>query len=461
MIKLKNKLTYSYILVTILSVVLISFLANIFLKQYFNKYVIENIDERKMSIVNSVENQYEDNKWNTAAIEDIGINAMENGLIIKVVDTKGDLVWDARQYNNGMCEMMIHKISSNMNNRYPNFNGSYVTNNYDLISGEGKKGTIEIGYYGPFYYSDKDVSFLTTLNKIFIVVGLIGVLLCVLLGAIISGAISKPILRVIEATNLISIGRYKDRVTEKSNIQEISNLVMSVNNLAQSLEEQEQLRKRLTRDVAHELRTPLTTLQSHLEAILDGIWEPTIERLKSFHEEILRLHRLVGDLENLSKYDQDAIKLNIEEINVKDLINQLVINFEKQFIDKNIILKTNVDECIINADKDKISQALINLISNALKYTPEGREVNIYCQKHGMTVIVTVRDNGIGISKEHLHYIFERFYRVDESRTRNTGGAGIGLTITKAIIEAHKGKITVESEINKGTQFIISLPATS
>lgn len=457
--KLRRKLIFSYAFVTVLSIILISIFANICLQKGFNKYIAEKIDEQKKFIVSSVENQYKNNQWDVNAIENIGINALQSGLILKVTDPNGKVVWDARAYNHGMCEAIIRKISDNMTNKIPNFNGEYVINNYNLKSNGAKIGIVEIGYYGPFYYNDTDVVFLDALNKIFITVGIIGLLLSIVLGVIMSGGISNPILRVVKATNLISTGHYKDKITEKSNIEEISNLVTSVNNLAESLEKQELLRRRLTRDIAHELRTPLTTLQSHLEAILDGIWEPTSDRLISFHEEILRLQRLVGDLERLSKYDHETMNLNKEKFNIEELIKQIIINFEKQFIDKNVHLYTQLEKCILNIDKDKISQAVINIVSNALKYTPEGREVIVSCYKEDGKGVISIKDSGIGISKEHLPYIFERFYRVDESRTRNTGGAGIGLAITKTIVAAHGGEIKVESEINNGTTFKIYLPS--
>lgn len=457
--KLRQKLICSYIFVTALSIVIISILANLSLEKGFNEYISSKIDERKNDVITSIESQYKNNQWDVNAITNIGVNALQDGLILKVTDTNGNVVWDAREYNHGMCEAMIRKISNNMMSKFPNFNGQYVINKYELSSNGIKNGTLEVGYYGPFYYNDADFLFINTLNKIFVTAGIIGLLSSIILGIIISGGISNPILRVVKATNLISTGHYKDRIIEKSKVEEITNLVTSVNNLAESLEKQELLRTRLTRDVAHELRTPLTTLQSHLEAILDGIWEPTPDRLVSFHEEILRLKRLVGDLERLSRYDQETMNLDKEKTNIKELMNQIVINFEKQFIDKNIQLISDLRECIINVDKDKISQAVINILSNALKYTPEGGEVIINCYYENDKGIISIKDSGIGISKEHLSHIFERLYRVDESRTRNTGGSGIGLAITKAIVIAHGGEIIVESNINEGTIFRIYLPS--
>ncbi len=136
----------------------------------------------------------------------------------------------------------------------------------------------------------------------------------------------------------------------------------------------------------------------------------------------------------------------------------ILINFEKELHDKNISVNNKLETFIINVDRDKITQGLINIISNGIKYTEQGGIIEITCNEGKNIAIIHIRDSGIGISKEHLPYIFQRFYRADESRTRATGGAGIGLTISKAIIEAHGGNIKVKSEVNEGTEFIIEIP---
>ena len=319
-------------------------------------------------------------------------------------------------------------------------------------------GNIEIIYYGPFYYTDSDLEFINTLNRVFIGVGILSLLLSIVIGAIISRNISKPISRVIDRAHLISQGHYSSRNNEETDTKEINELINSINDLAQNLESQERLRKQLTADVAHELRTPLATLQSHMEAMIDGIWEADTERLKSCHEEILRLNRLVGDLGKLAKYESSILTLDKTEFDLKDLVTRVAGNFERGFISKNIELILRLDEQSIRADKDKISQMIVNLISNALKYTKTGGKVIIELTGDKNKAELTIIDNGIGIAEEDLPNIFERFYRADKSRNRLTGGAGIGLAITKAIVEAHKGIIEVESEINVGTKLKVSLP---
>ena len=247
------------------------------------------------------------------------------------------------------------------------------------------------------------------------------------------------------------------RSNQHSKTLEIKELIQSINDLADHLEVQEQLRKRLTGDVAHELRTPLATLHSHLEAMIDGIWEPTTDRLLSCQEEIDRIIRLVSDLEKLAYYESENLVLNKTPFQAKSFFDYILKTFEVLYDKAGI---TSIVECeAFNffADQDKLSQVFINLISNALKYTPSGGTIQIVAKESHNQICVTVTDSGQGISEQDLKYIFERFYRSDTSRNRMTGGAGIGLTLSKAIVEAHGGKITVTSELNKGTAFSVYL----
>lgn len=456
---LRGKLSASYIFVALICVILISILANKFLEKQFVNYVIQEHERKNKEIVSAItQQQYSDGKWNLDVIESIGVDALENGLIISVKDISGKIVWDANVYNNGKCEAVISHMSRNMMTRYPNWSGKYIKNEYALENNSKKIGVVDIGYYGPYYYNDNDLAYLNTLNKILISVGIISLCFALLIGILMSERISRPILKVIDTAEMIAKGDYSQRLNKKSDIKEINTLMTTINNLGQSLEEQEKLRKRLTRDISHELRTPLTTLQSHMEALIDGVWELTPERIKSFHEETMRLNRLIGDLEKLSTYENKNIVLNKSIFNISEIISNIILNFEKDYMDKNIAITFNPKEVFIFADKDKISQVVINLMSNALKYSLNGGRVKIEVKEENASVVIYFNDTGIGISDEDIPYIFERFYRADKSRNRSTGGAGIGLTITKSIIEAHKGKISVQSKLNEGTEFMIILP---
>ena len=167
---------------------------------------------------------------------------------------------------------------------------------------------------------------------------------------------------------------------------------------------------------------------------------------------------LVKKLKNRAKFDSYEDKLNLKNENLTQLIKNIIYNNESYALDKNIRIKYELEDVNANIDKEKISQVIINLISNAIRYTNLNGEILIKLYKKSDFIKIIVKDNGIGIPEESLDYIFERFYRVDKSRCRNTGGTGVGLTICKSIVDLHKGKIEVKSKLNEGSEFIITLP---
>ena len=454
--KLKHRLTFIFILFSLIIVLSIGTVANISIKKNFNKYIEEGIEQRKEDVVKSIDNTYKNKKFDIDNIDLIGTEAIEKGLILNIKDENGKVLWNAREKNNLLCESILKKMKANINKINPTLNGTNTTiEKFNLKSNGENVGSVEIEYIGPFYYNDSDLIFFSTLNNVLIAVGVFAVALSAILGITISHSISKPVLNVVNATNLIADGDYSNKVNVKSKIEEINNMINSVNKLANNLEEQENLRKILTRDISHELRTPLTTISVQVEALIDGIWEPTEERLKSIYDEIERLTRLVGSLEKLSTYEEDNFLINKESVGIKDIINTLIINFEKQLLDKKIELILNLNSITIYCDNDKISQAIINILSNSIKYSNEGGKIYINTFDDKEYNYISIKDTGIGIDKND---IFERFYRVDKSRDRKSGGIGVGLTIAKTIVEKHSGTIIVKSKINNGSEFIIKLP---
>ena len=304
--------------------------------------------------------------------------------------------------------------------------------------------------------------FIKDIRNMIIGISLLMIIVVISISIFISQKLSKPIIVVSKMTDSLKRGGYDQTLEYESSIVEIDNLVNSINDLSKELYNMEKLRKRLTSDISHELRTPLTSIQTHLEAMIDGIWEPTEERLISVNEEVIRISHLVDELKNLAKYDSDKNKLNISEVDLEQLIKNIIYNNESFALEKNIKIEYNLEKIKAHIDKEKISQVIVNLISNAIRYT------NCNCERLGKIIIrlykeenlikISVKDNGIGIPKKSLDYIFERFYRVDKSRCRNTGGTGVGLTICKSIIDLHNGNIEVKSEVNKGSEFIVSIP---
>ena len=301
-------------------------------------------------------------------------------------------------------------------------------------------------------------AYLRDINNVIIGISLIMIIVVISISIFLSQQISKPIIVVSKMTDSIKKGGYDQTLEYESSIVEIDNLINSINNLSKELYNMENMRKRLTSDISHELRTPLTSIQTHLEAMIDGIWEPSEQRLISVNEEVIRISHLVNQLKNLAKFDSEESKLDISEVDLKQLVRNIIYNNESYALEKNININSSLEDIRAFIDKEKISQVIINLISNAIRYTNDNGEIFIKLYKVEDFIKISVKDNGIGIPKESVDYIFERFYRVDKSRCRNTGGTGVGLTICKSIIDLHGGNIEVKSELNIGSEFIITIP---
>jgi len=221
------------------------------------------------------------------------------------------------------------------------------------------------------------------------------------------------------------------------------------------------MRSQLIGDVTHELRTPLTAIKGYMEGMRDGVIQKTPDTFQQIFLEADRLQGLVNDLQELSRIEAGAYKLNLESVPTLTLVNPVINQFQQQFTKKGIRLETNVEANLpnVSVDKDRIQQVLTNLLGNALQYTSNGGRVTLTVSLVKNQIIFSIADTGIGISAEHLPYVFNRFYRTDKSRARASGGTGIGLTIAQALVKAHKGRIWVKSPGDeKGSTFSFSLP---
>lgn len=459
-LSLKIKLTISYILLSLFIVSSLLIASNYFLEEKFQSYIIETQEKKNKNIVELVTNEFGENGEvaSTETLESIGDSALSQGIILMVNNLDGVELFCMSTLDSQMCDNMIQSMRDHMESVYPSFNGEYVQKDYDIVKNNIKVGTITLGYYGPFYYNDEDLHFLHVLNNILIGVAIIFLVLAAFFGYFMANRISRPIKKVIDKTKEIENGNYSDRLTYSSKTNEINQLIRSVNSLAGTLERQQNSKKRMAKDYAHEFRTPLATLQSNLEAMIDGIWEPTEERLESCREEILRLTRMISEIDKIVKIENDSFALNKTKFDFASIVEHVILTFEPDLIAKNIEIETDMSKCDLYADKDKIIQVIINLVTNAIKYTDPGGKIKITVNKHMNKAVLKVSDTGIGISEEDLPNIFEYLYRTDKSRNRDTGGSGIGLSVVKVIIDAHGGNIKTKSELNKGSEFIVTLP---
>ncbi len=455
---LKQKLTFSYVVIVIASIGFAVLFANVGIKNQFKHYAIQKQEKETEETINLIKMKYdEEGGFRSSYLDIIGMNSLQNGMILVMKDTKGGTIWSAYEHNNGLCQAMIKNMAINMSSYSNKWDGRYEEKTYPIMDHNAVVAELTTGFMGPYYFNDEELIFIKALNSILLFTGAASILLAFFLGIFMSVRLSSPLKKISDKALFLARGEYKERIASDYNTREIKILADTINQLSDALMEKDRLRKQLTQDVAHELRTPLTSVQGHMEAMLDGVWELSNERLSSCYEEIMRLKKLVGSIEDLSALEDRNILLHKEEFEFSLLLERLLNNYEKELRDNRIQVGVEGDG-IIYADKDKMSQVFNNLLSNAVKYSGEGAEVIITFKQAADSVEIQVSDNGSGIPKEDIPHIFERFYRADKSRNRNSGGAGIGLSITKSIVEAHGGSITVNSETDKGTVFTIILP---
>ncbi|MHB8085354.1 MAG: ATP-binding protein [Dehalococcoidia bacterium] len=291
----------------------------------------------------------------------------------------------------------------------------------------------------------------------------LGAILAVIVAILLTIAISRPVLAPIRALTLaaqkLGKGDFAQRVkiADKS---EIGELATTFNSMAHDLQRDEQLRKDMIADIAHELRSPLTNVRGYLEAIRDDVMKPDKGTVNSIYDETMLLSRLIDDLQELSLAETGEMKLYYQIEDVSALIDQAVAAVRARATDKGLSIATELDAGLppVNIDFLRIKQVLLNLLQNAIVHTPAGGSVTIGAARKDGMVEISVTDTGEGIPAEELDNIFERFHRVDKSRSRHTGGTGLGLTIAKSLVEAHKGTIGVQSEPGKGSRFSFTLP---
>jgi signal transduction histidine kinase len=268
----------------------------------------------------------------------------------------------------------------------------------------------------------------------------------------------RPVQQIINAIDSIAEGNLSVRVPNDDSPQ-FGEIIKRFNKMVSELERAEQQRRNLTADIAHELRTPLHIIQGNLEGILDGVYQPTTEHLNNTLDETRLLTRLVNDLQTLSLAETGQLPLHPTRFLLADLIQDLTSSFASHAASLGIDLETNVSNPHqeLTADYDRLNQVLSNLISNALRHTPQGGTITIGAESLSNGTRITLNDTGMGIAAEDLPFVFDRFWRADKSRSERTH-SGLGLAIAKQLIHAHGGTIEVQSEVGKGTTFTIELP---
>ncbi len=300
--------------------------------------------------------------------------------------------------------------------------------------------------------------FIQALTRSLILAGLLAAAAGILLSVIMFHAVTRPLRGMIAMTARIAEGDYTARVPVTTT-DELASLADALNRMAASLATLDQLRKELVANVAHELRTPLTNLRGYLEAIGEGVAPASADTIASLHDEVMRLVRLVDALHQLSVFDARLPQVQRQAVVVDTVVRRLVELHKDEFAERHIAVRSDLTApAPISADPDLVAQAVSNLLDNALKYTPPGGSVAVQVRRADGTVRVEVINSGEGIAADDLPFVFERFYRGEKSRSRDSGGAGIGLAIVKEVATVHGGEVGASSRDGQ-TAVWFALPA--
>lgn len=299
------------------------------------------------------------------------------------------------------------------------------------------------------------------------IAGLVSLAAAVAVSLLVTRRLAQPIAEVADAATRVAVGSYDTRVPDADLGPEMDHLTSAFNTMADALEDTEQSRQRLLGDVAHELRTPLATIRAYHEALADGVREPDEQTWAVLSAQTDRIQRLVDDIALVSRAEEGALALHPVRTQVAELVAAAVSAAGPGFEAKGVSLATAVAPGLrpVDVDPDRMGQVLTNLLANALRHTPAAGRVVIaagagdHSQHHGSEIMISVADDGDGIAPENLRHVFERFYRADPGRDRGHGGSGIGLTISRALTQAHGGTLTASSPgLGRGATFTITLP---
>lgn len=312
---------------------------------------------------------------------------------------------------------------------------------------------------------DLFTNFRHAVTEALVLAGSAAILVALVVSALVSRRVVLQVQEMQAASQRIAAGHYGERVgvpgDAGQDLDELGRLALSFNRMATQLEQIEAMRRDLIANVAHELRTPLASIKGYMEGLIDGVLPAEAATFQQVSREADRMQRLVRDLQELSRVEAGTFALDRKSTPVPRLVDAVVARLERQFEEKGVVLDVDLaaDLPPVRADEDRVGQVLLNLVGNALQFTPAGGRVCIRARREGDLVRVAIEDTGIGIPTEDLPHVFERFYRVDKSRSRAGGGSGIGLTIAKHLVEAHEGEIQAESPgPGQGSTFSFTLP---
>jgi len=453
-----NRLFSRYFIITIAIVlVVITIASNLGGSMFFKNFIAGKNDEQNAKLVDVISDMVNTDTLSSNAYpyflslfskqEQVNLILYNNNEIVaysisRLLMAKSAQGKLSEEKTEGNSAQMVEVLFADENIDYID----YEIGIYRLSIGRAKNPLLNIA----------NANFLKMMNILYLVTFTVAMLIAFLSALILSRRFNKPIMQLRDNVNHISMNRY-DKIkpcdTKAAELRELSD---DINGLAVQIQGEEDMRKRLSNDIVHELKTPIAVLSTNIEAIMDGVYTADEERMSVLLSQTNRLARLVNNLSDLTLLETDNKKSPTGKVDISNVLESIYTVYLPAATDKSIKLQKDFeDELVIDGNEDRLLQVFINIVSNSMKYTDEGGEIIMRGYSKNNQIICEIEDTGIGINEKDLPFIFNRFYRGDESRSRETGGSGIGLAIAKAVVSAHDGEIEIESKQGEGTKISI------
>lgn len=430
---LQARVGLALVAVAVFSVALATLLSSRGLERRLDQFARDRLQTAAAHSAGLAAGFYEtDGRWTDAIGEQLTHLAEMNGYRLSVTDVSGRPLAGAKELPRPRAEARV------------------------VASGR-RVGTVAVAPISGQVLTGEDRVLRARLDRLHMLAGGLALLLGLLVAAVFAPALARPLRRLTAAARQMESGHLDTRVTPRG-APELRDLGHALNRLAETLEQEERVRRDAAADVAHELRTPLAAIVSRIEAARDGVLPDEEANLGAMHTEALRLTRLVEDLGRLAEAQQPGLTLRKERIDLHQLVQERTDEYRGFMEAKGIDLEQRLERAEAHGDRGRVIQIVDNLLSNALRYTDPGGTVTVELRQSDGEAVLDVTDTGIGITGEDLPYVFERFWRGERSRARSTGGAGIGLAIVRELVRAHDGRIDVQSRPGEGSRFHVVLP---
>ncbi|MBR5260297.1 MAG: HAMP domain-containing histidine kinase [Eggerthellaceae bacterium] len=421
-------------------------------EQHFRTYTADNMQSLANNTAQRIANSYKESEslWDANTLKPaMQVAETTTGVGVKVLDTSGGVPFDSS---------VVVADETGMVNSFEPANSNQVAM-ASIIVDDVVVGSVRVWVYGSdTFMRQPDQEFRENSYSALLIATVVAIVLASCIGFLFARNLVAPINRMTSTARAIKEGDLSARTNLRGD-DEIASLGATFDEMAESVEKDRMLERRLITDVAHELRTPLMAIQATVEAMVDGVYEADEERLVTVNSEVQRLGRLVEALLRLSRLENRSNPLKEQVVDVGDLIETIVSTHEMFVADSGLTISYEAQpEVLVVGDPDMIRQATANLISNAVRYTPEGGHISVRVKKGDIMASIAVQDTGIGLTREEAKMVFSRFWRADSGRTRESGGLGIGLAVVKEIVDRHGGWVQVEGEKGKGACFTIHIP---